>query len=204
MMAQRRRPSRVEGRSETPPGASHRPHRAGPGRSGLALLAVVVLTPLLAGCGMSVHNLNLRVDDRLHFLSPPSRALVVNPVTVHWRMSAFRAEKPGSGSTSGDAGYFAVFVDQAPIRPGETMRAVASRDEQCLHQAGCPGPDYLAQRQIYLTSSDQVTLGQIPSLAGDRDAVQLHSVVIVLMDATGHRIGESAWELDLRMRRIGF
>jgi hypothetical protein len=170
-----------------------------PGPAALALLAVLALAPLLAGCGMSVHNLNLRVDDRLHFLSPPSRALVANPVTVHWRMSA---SSPGKSPGGGD--YFAIFVDQAPIRPGQTMRAVASRDEQCLHQAACPNRDYLAQRQIYLTSSDQVTLGQIPSLAGDKDAVQLHSVVVVLMGPTGHRMGESAWELDLRMRRIGF
>ena len=173
-----------------------------PGRA--VRLMAMLLAPLLAGCGLSVHNLNLRTDDRLQFLSPPSRALVTNPVTVHWRISGFTAEKPGSGAGGPGAGYFAVFVDQAPIRPGQTMRAVASRDEQCLHQAGCPGPDYLAQRQIYVTSSDHVTLGQIPSLAGDKDAVQLHSVVVVLMDDRGHRIGESAWELDLRMRRIGF
>ena len=170
----------------------------------LGLLGIVVLAPLLAACGMSVHNLNLRADDRLHFVSPPSRTLVVNPVTVQWRISGFQVESPGAGPARSDAGYFAVFVDQAPIKPGQTMRVVASRDQQCLHQAGCPGADYLAQRQIYLTTSDRITLGQIPSLAGDQDAVQLHSVVVVLMDASGHRIGESAWELDLRMRKIGF
>lgn len=170
--------------------------------SGLVLLAMVVMAPLLAGCGMSVHNLSFRVDDRLQFLSPPSRSLVTNPVTVRWRVSD-QALSGGSASAA-RGGYFAVFVDQAPIRPGQTMRAVASRDEQCLHQVGCPGPAYLAQRQIYLTSSDRVTLGQILSLSGDQDAVQLHSVVVVLMDAAGHRVGENAWELDLRMRKIGF
>ena len=173
-------------------------------RVALPLLGALVLAPLLAGCGMSVRNLNLRSDDRLHFLAPASRALVANPVTVHWRMTGFQAERPGAAPAGQHTGYFAVFVDQAPIKPGQTMRVVASRDPQCLHQAGCPGPDYLAQRQIYLTSSDQLTLGQIPSLAGDQDAVQLHSVIVVLMDTSGHRIGESAWELDLRMRKIGF
>lgn len=175
-----------------------------PARRLTAVLAALALSSLLAGCGMSVHNLNLRTDDRLQFLSPPSRALVANPVTVRWRMSDFQVQAPGPGPASSAAGYFAVFVDQAPIRPGQTMRVVASRDEQCLHEAGCPDAAYLAQRQIYLTASDQLTLGEIPALAGNQDAVQLHSVVVVLMDRTGHRIGESAWELDLRMRRIGF
>jgi hypothetical protein len=170
----------------------------------VALLAALVLAPLLAGCGMSVRNLNLRVDNRLEFLSPASRAVVANPVKVRWQMSDFEVATRASAPAPAGGGYFAVFVDQAPIRPGQTMRVVATGDELCLHKAGCPDTGYLAQRQIYTTTADHLTLGEIPSLAGDQDALQLHSVVVVLMGANGHRIGESAWELDLRMRKIGF
>lgn len=169
----------------------------------MALAATLVL--VASGCGITqMQNLAFRVDNRLVFVSPPDRSLVTNPVTVRWRMSDFRIQAQGSGKASRGGGYFAVFVDQAPIRPGQTMRAVASRDPQCLHQAGCPGAAYLAARQIYTTTDTVLTLGQIPSIAGDSEAVQLHTVTVVLMDTSGHRIGESAWELDLRMRKVGF
>ena len=177
--------------------------RSRPGRVALAWAAALAL--VCSGCGMTqMQNLAFRVDNRLQFVSPPNRSLVTNPVTVRWRMSDFRTRTQGSGGGSGGAGYFAVFVDQAPIRPGQTMRAVAGRDLRCLHQAGCPDPAYLAARQIYTTTNPQLTLGQIPPIGGDAEAIQLHTVTVVLMDPSGHRIGESAWELDLRMRKVGF
>jgi len=158
-----------------------------------------------SGCGLTqMNNLAFRVDTRLQFVAPANRSLVDNPVTVRWRMAEFRIEAPRAGKASTGAGYFAVFVDRAPIRPGQTMRAVAGRGLQCLHQAGCPDPAYLAARQIYITTNLGLTLGQIPSIPGDAEAVQLHTVTVVLMDTNGHRIGESAWELDLRMRKVGF
>ena len=43
----------------------------------------------------------------------------------------------------------------------------------------------------------------IPNLPGNKDKKQLHTFVVVLMDTAGRRIGESAWELDLRLPRIG-
>ena len=157
-----------------------------------------------AGCGIAhPQDLNFSVDKRLQFQSPPARALVGTPVTVRWTMAGFRVEPAGSAPASADAGYFAVFVDRAPIRPGQTMRAVATGDEVCLHQKGCPDAAYLAARQIYTTTATAVTLPQIPPLSGNVQRIQYHSVTVVLMDTTGHRIGESAWELDLRLRRPG-
>ena len=165
----------------------------------LALVAIVA-----CACGFTdMQNLAFRVDNRLHFVSPPARALVATPITVRWRMSGFTVERPGSAPPTRDAGYFAVFVDRAPIRPGDTMRSVAKGDEECLHQRGCPGPDYLRFRGIYTTTADQVTVTAIPPLAGDNEMIQLHSVTVVLMDTSGHRIGEYAWELDLRMKKPG-
>jgi hypothetical protein len=168
------------------------------------MLAGAALALSGAACGMvGVTNLNFRTDARLHFLSPPARTMVQNPITVRWSISGFKVEAPGSAPPSPDAGYFAVFVDRAPIRPGDTMRSVASRDEQCLHRPGCPDEAYLEQRSIYTTTRQTLTLGQVPNLAGDNEKVQLHTVTVVLMDTSGHRIGESAWQLDLRMRRVG-
>ena len=171
---------------------------------GLPVLATAASALSTAGCGIAhPQDLNFTVDQRLQFQSPPARALVTSPVTVRWTMSGFRAEPAGSGPARPDVGYFAVFVDRAPIRPGQTMRAVATGDEVCLHRTGCPDAAYLAARQIYTTTSTSVNLPQVPPLAGNAERVQYHSVTVVLMDTTGHRIGESAWELDLRMRRPG-
>lgn len=157
-----------------------------------------------AGCGIAhPQDLNFTVDKRLQFRSPPARALVTTPVTVRWTMTGFREEPEGSAPARPDAGYFAVFVDRAPIRPGQTMRAVAAGDQVCLHERGCPDAAYLAARQIYTTTATSLTLQQITPLSGNVQRVQYHSVTVVLMDTTGHRIGESAWELDLRMRRPG-
>jgi hypothetical protein len=36
-----------------------------------------------------------------------------------------------------------------------------------------------------------------------RDKVQLHTFIVVLMNTAGHRIGEAAWEIDLRIPKAG-
>ncbi|HZT64350.1 MAG TPA: hypothetical protein VFA11_01035 [Acidimicrobiales bacterium] len=167
---------------------------------GAALMAIALGA---SACGLThMQDLRFRVDERLHFVAPPDRALVAAPLTVRWTIKQFRVEAPGSAPPTPDAGYFAVFVDRQPVRPDQTMRAVAANDEQCLHQRGCPDPAYLAARQIYTTTDTHLTIPQIPPLAGT-ERVQLHAIVVVLMDTSGHRIGESAWELDLRMQRAG-
>jgi hypothetical protein len=152
-----------------------------------ATLAAALLATTLAGCG----NLSFRVDKRLHWQAPPARALVKLPVVVSWSMPAFA---PG--------GRFAIFVDRAPIKPGQTLRAVGSNDASCKHDPTCPNADYLAQRQIYTTSSPSITLTEVSPLRTSRDRVQLHQLSVVLLDATGHRIGESAWTREFRLRRV--
>lgn len=157
-----------------------------------------------AACGIThVQDLNFTVDQRLQFVAPPARSLVTSPLTVSWTITGFGVEAPGSAVPSADAGYFAVFVDQSPIHPGQTMRVVAAKDETCLHQPGCPDAAYLAARRIYTTTATSITLPAIPALAGNSERIQYHSVTVVLMDTSGHRIGESAWELDVRIRRPG-
>ncbi|HUC04563.1 MAG TPA: hypothetical protein VL961_04140 [Acidimicrobiales bacterium] len=166
-----------------------------------AALALGALTLLCTSCGLfRTTGLDLTTDNRLTFVSPPARALVHTPLTVRWHMSDFA---PGGRGGAGPGGYFALFVDQAPIRPGQSMKAVAAGDAYCLHTPGCPDRTYLAQHQIYTTTSTSVTLPSVANLPADNDAVQLHTFVVVLMDPSGHRIGESAWELDLRLPMVG-
>jgi hypothetical protein len=170
---------------------------------GRLVLIVAVLT-LTSACGIAhPQELNYRADERLHFTSPKPRTLVRSPVEVHWSMRGFNVRPQGSGPRTADSGYFAVFVDRAPIKPNETMRAVASKDLVCLHRPGCPDETYLNDRRIFTTTATGMTIDQIPPLPGDKERVQLHAVTVILMDTAGHRIGESAWQLDVRMRKLG-
>ena len=170
------------------------------GRSA-ALLAM--LAGLLSGCGLThLEDLNFRVDDRLTFTGPKDRALLKQPFTVSWTMRDFRIAAKGSEPPSDDAGYFAVFVDQAPVKPRATLDDVAKGDTYCENDPKCPDQAYLAEHYVYATTHTSIRLRGIPNVSG-HDDVQLHSVTVVLMDTSGHRIGESAWERDVRMRRVG-
>ena len=167
--------------------------------AGLAAVLVAALT----GCGLTrLHDLNFRVDDRLHFTAPEDRALLKQPFTVSWAMRDFRIAAEGSEPPSEDAGYFAVFVDQPPVKPRATLDDVAHGDTYCENDPKCPDKAYLREHYVYATTHSSIRLSGIPNVAG-HDDVQLHSITVVLMDTSGHRIGESAWELDVRMRRVG-
>jgi hypothetical protein len=178
----------------------HAPARPRLKRAALALAGVV----LLSGCGIThLQDLSFRVDNRLHFTAPKARSKTHQPVLVAWTIRDFRVAAPGSEPPSRDAGYFALFVDRTPIKPGQTMHAVASGDPSCKRDPKCPNAAYLAQHEIYTTTDLSMTLPQIPNVLGDKEKVQHHTVTVVLMDTSGHRIGESAWQLDFRIPKVG-
>jgi hypothetical protein len=169
-------------------------------RAAAALLAMVAVS----GCGlMHLQDLNFRTDNRLHFLSPEPRATTKQPVTVTWRMDDFRVAAQGSEPPSRDAGYFAVFVDATPIKPGHTMDDVAKGDPFCQRSPTCPDKKYLADHRVYTTTNTSIKLPLIPNITGSKEKLQLHSITVVLMDTSGHRIGESAWQLDIRIPKVG-
>jgi hypothetical protein len=168
-------------------------------RSAVAVVAVVIG---LSGCGLThVHDLTFRVDKRVHFLSPESRATVPQPVTVRWTIDDFRIAAPGSEPATHDAGYFAVFVDQTPIKPGATMKSVADGDGACENDPKCPSKSYLRQHDVFTTTSTSLKLPRLPDISNSKETLQQHRITIVLMDTAGHRIGESAWELDVRIHK---
>lgn len=168
------------------------------------LLALVAAAALSAGCALpNVDDLNFRVDSRLHFVSPKDRSYQHLPLTIRWRMRGFTVEAQGSAPPTRSAGYFVLFVDQAPIQPGQTLKEICKSDPFARGDRNCPTLGYLQGKRIYPTTDDQVTLPNLANLPGNTDAKQMHTFVVVLMDTAGHRIGESAWELDLRLPRIG-
>jgi hypothetical protein len=171
-----------------------------PAQSATWRLAVVAVAAVvgLSGCGLThLHDLSFRVDKRLDFVSPPSRAKVSQPVTVSWTMKDFQVSR--TGPVSRDVGYFAVFVDNPPIKPDATMKSVAHGDPACQSDPKCPNPAYLRQHLVFTTTKTSIKLPLIPDLANHKEKYQLHRITVVLMDTAGHRIGESAWELDVRI-----
>src|SRR4051794_29912133 len=169
-----------------------------------AAASALVCLALVSGCGIAdAKGLNFRVDDRLHFQSPKDRSSVHLPLTISWRMDDFHVAEQGSDAPSASAGYFGLFVDRAPIRPGQTLAARCKCDPFEGGDRNCPTASYLTGKQIFPTTDDHVTLQNLANIAGNKDKKQLHTFVVVLMDTAGRRIGESAWELDLRLPRIG-
>jgi hypothetical protein len=170
-----------------------------------ALSAVLAALLGTSSCGLAhINELAFRVDHRLHFVAPKSRSLVHNPVTLRWTMRDFRIEGPGTAPPSRHAGYFAVFVDQSPVRPGQTLKAVSSGNPFCRQDpASCLTTAYLAQQEVFTTTQESLTVPNVTNIPGNHQGTQLHSFIVVLMDTSGHRIGESAWEIDLQMKRIG-
>ena len=164
-----------------------------------ARLPTLILLLGLSCFGCSVSGLQFETDNRLSIISPRQGELIGLPLTLGWTVEDFTIDGEGPGPVSRDSGYFAIFVDRAPVRPGQSLRAVASGDYQCRHTPGCPNPSYLADRGVFTTTVTSFTLTTVARL-NNYQKVQLHEAVIVLMNSAGQRIGESAWYVDFRLR----
>jgi hypothetical protein len=110
---------------------------------------------------------------------------------------------PGSEPPTKSAGYFSVFIDRAPIKPGRSLRSVGDTDRACVHDPSCPDAQYLADRQVYSATEPLLKLTEVQPLE-TKDGVQLHGAIVVLMDTAGRRIGEAAWRLEFRVRKRTF
>lgn len=173
------------------------------GRRFARCVAPLAALLVLSGCGLThLQDLQFRVDKRLHFVSPKARTTVRQPVTISWTMSDFTVAAPGSQPPSRDAGYFAVFVDKAPVRPGHTLKDVANGDPFCQNDPSCPNRSYLRNHGVFTTTATSVKFPVLPAVVNNKSRVQLHTFTVVLLDTSGHRIGESAWELDVRIPKV--
>ncbi len=164
--------------------------------------AFALTTLALSGC--ATEGLAFRVDDRLEIVAPPDESTVRLPVTVDWEIEDFDVVEPGAAvSTGRDSGYFAVFVDRAPQPPGEPLSWVARDDGSCREQDGCPDPTYLAAAGIYATKETEIVLEQLPPPPSETARSERHAVTVILLDAGGKRIGESAFQVDFTLDRDG-
>lgn len=157
---------------------------------GLALLA--------SSCAQ---GLAFRQDDRLEITAPKPRTDVTLPLTIRWRVDDFRITGPGPNAEP-DAGYFALFLDRTPVPPGERLSWLARDDRRCKAVPGCPDATYLADRGAHTTNETFFTFDQLP-IQDVYSGHETHEATVVLLDATGRRIGESAWFVTFRYDRPG-
>lgn len=165
--------------------------------------AIAMAMAALVSCA-DWSQLAFRHDRRLQIVAPPARDLVELPVTLRWTIDDFKIVDPGSGVADESAGYFAIFIDKTPMKPGQTLREQAiDGDPSCIHDSACPDRGYLADRGIYTTTKTSLRLRSVLPLSPD-ESTEVHDATIVLLDAGGRRIGESAWHIQFKLRKATF
>ena len=157
----------------------------------------LVLVVLLAATACS--NFQYRNDHRIEITSPRNRSTVSLPVTVRWNYKDFNVTGP-SGSRDQKDGYFGVFVDRSPMPAGRDLRWIAKGDRACVKTPGCPDTQYLTDHHVYTTTMPELTLPTLPSTTV-HTTNEHHEITVVLLDGTGHRIGESAWYVFVTYNR---
>ncbi len=166
-----------------------------------ALLILIALACSLTGC-FQFQGVDLRQDTRVEIVSPDEfREQVELPVTIDWSVRDFEITGP-STSSDDDSGYFLLLVDVDPQPPGEGLDYFARDDIECRRSDTCPNPTYLAQRNIYTTTDTVFTieqLGPAPGVDLARGDADVHEATIVLLDGTGHRIGEGSWSTTFEL-----
>lgn len=164
------------------------------------LVALIAITATVLGlapaCGGSHQFV---ADHRVHITAPRQRSTMTLPITVRWSVDDFRVTGPGAGRDS-HAGYFGVFVDRTPVPAGKDLRWLARNDRACRADQGCPNQDYFTTRQVFTTEQPQITFQQMPKPGAHRGP-ETHTVTVVLLDGSGHRVGESAWYVDFKVHR---
>ena len=153
------------------------------------VVAAALLAATAAACAGD--GAAFRRDESVDIVQPDNRAVVELPVHIRWE--ADLEAGPGGGP------YYAVFVDRAPIRPGQSLRALA--DDSCDDTKGCPDLQYLRDRNVHVTDRTEVTLDVVPrpSTSQRTGARNRHEATIVVIDGDGRRIGEGAYAVEFEV-----
>lgn len=169
----------------------------------VAVIAGGTMLMSASACATSLSGLQFHNDHRMKILNPHENERVTAPVTLRWTMKNFTVARAQQGPVNNGTGYFAVFVDRSPVRPGQTLASVNHRNPTCAHSTLCLSRSYLASEQVYTTTKDELVLPQVADISGNQQSVQFHNATVVLMNTAGHRIGESAWTVEFKMHAAG-
>lgn len=165
----------------------------------IGLAGAVATLSVTSGCG-DIANMAFVQDERVKFVQPADRSTATIPVKLRWQVNGFQITGH-DGRREPGAGSFALFIDQPPMPPGETFEWLARDDHSCSGDQ-CAKKQYLSERSVYVTEKTEVTLNQLPDI-DDVGGKERHEAVLVLLDGSGHRIGESAFYVRFIFDREG-
>lgn len=162
-------------------------------------LAALTLATALVMSACNTAGIRLTNDTRLSLVTPQDGTTVTLPMKVRVSVHGVRLMPPGSG----DGYYLAVLVDRAPMHTDGSLLDLV--DQQCRHTGnGCATLAYFADHDVYLTSSTQLTLSNVPETALHRQSRSVHQVDVVLIDgASNSRVGDSLAEASFRVGGLG-
>jgi hypothetical protein len=153
----------------------------------LRIVFVAALVALMAGAGCNGGSRTFIADEHVYITSPAPLSTVTTPFTVTWQAPKRQGQR------------YAVFVDQSPLSPGANLRDLAG--ESCRQVSSCePNPSYLNNIGVYLTNADHVGIATLPSVGGidSHQKNPIHTLTLVLMNASGDRVGTQAWQVQFR------
>ena len=114
-------------------------------------------------------------DRRVRLESPEPGGTVTSPVEIRWE-SEF---EPGDGSGL----WFVVYLDTSMQPPGQSILPFAP--QPCADVDACIASGQLAGPMIYLTDQTSLDVGELPPGP--------HRYFVTIVDATGARQGDVAW-----------
>lgn len=159
-------------------------------RRSIALVGSVFLVAvLLSACS----GLAFIKDTQLKIVYPRNYSTVNLPVTIRWVDHGAPAQNT-----------LAVFVDQVPIPPGQSVRYLAQQDPACLSTPGCPNSTWLLQHGVHLVPPGGRSL-TLPYLFnnGNPNVRDLHRITIVLFNHARYRVTEASFTVDFFVNRKG-
>ena len=131
-------------------------------------------------------------DERVDIVTPDDRSEVRLPFTVDWTA---RDLAVGSG-----LGRFGVYVDRAPPPPGRTSAWLFRGENTCkgrgrdrVRRSGSSSPT----ARCIETIDTELTITNVRDLSGSDKRREFHEVTVVLLDAAGARVQESAWSVQV-------
>ncbi len=163
----------------------------------LRALAAVALA-LLSAC--TTEGLAFIRDDRVRIVEPRYREVLELPATIDWEVIDDEL-----AAQIGDEVQFGLLMDIDPQPPGESLDYFGRDDPTC--RKGCPDEQYLRQLGVHVTADTEMTFNNLPIAPGvDLEGGQsdVHFASLILLDESGARVGESAWQITFEIDREGF
>jgi hypothetical protein len=167
----------------------------------VTFVRVLTLFALFLSSACTTEGLAFQRDERVRIVSPDYREIVDLPATLDWEVT-----DDALAQRIGDDVQFGLLMDIDPQPQGESLDYFGRDDPTCRRDPGCPDEQYLRQRGVNVTSETEITFNTLPIAPGvDLEGGQpdVHFATLILVDSSGARLGESAWQITFEVERGG-